>query len=53
MTTHDQRSLRKYFRSISGLLPCSGKQKHMILQSARENVNAFLEEHPQADFSLV
>jgi len=53
MTKHDQASLRKYFRSISGLLPCSGKQKRVILQSAKENVNAFLEDHPDADFSQV
>ena len=53
MTKHDQASLRKYFRSISGLLPCPGKQKRMILQSAKENVSAFLEDHPEADFSQV
>ena len=53
MTKHDQASLRKYFRSISGLLPCPGKQKRMILQSAKENVSAFLEDHPDADFSQV
>lgn len=53
MTKHDQVSLRKYFRSIAGLLPCSGKQKRIILQSAKENVAAFLEDHPDADFSQI
>lgn len=53
MTRTDNFALRKYFRSISSLLPCNGKQKRLILGTARNNVAVYLQDHPEADFTCI
>lgn len=53
MTRTDTTALRKYFRSISSLLPCGGKQKRLILGTARNNVAVYLQDHPDADFAQI
>ena len=53
MTKHDKTALRRYYRSIASLLPCSGKQKRLILRSAKDNITSYLLDHPEADFAQI
>lgn len=46
-------ALRRYFRSIRSWLPCPAKQKQQILSQVKENVFAFLEEHPDGDLCAI
>ena len=48
-----QRSLAGYYREIRSWLPCSGKQKDLILSRFRDSVQAYLEDHPTADFAQI
>ena len=41
--------LQTYYRTIGSFLPCSRKQKKLLLNGIQENVENFLLEHPDAD----
>lgn len=45
--------LRRYYRKIRSYLPCSGRTKKRIVREIYENVNGYLEEHPNADISEI
>ena len=47
------RELRGYYRRIGGWLPCGGRCKRKIMNRIRENVNAYLAEHPDADMEEI
>lgn len=49
MTKHDEAALRRYLRTVRGMLPCDRKQKRHILKELQCSVDAFLAEHPDAD----
>lgn len=53
MTKHDEAALRRYLRTVRGMLPCDRKQKRHILKELQCSVDTFLAEHPDADFSLL
>lgn len=48
MTKKNLRVIRRYCREVRSWLPCSMRMKRMILADVRENVSAYLEEHPDA-----
>ena len=50
MTKHDKITLNRYYRSIRSWLPCGKAQRAQILCSVKDNVAAYLEDHPDADF---
>ena len=47
------RQARKYCRSVRSFLPCSVKQRRLILGEIQSNVSAYLEEKPSADFTEI
>lgn len=49
MNTKQQ--LRRYYRQIRGGLPCAGKMKASLLSQIQESVEAYAQEHPEADFA--
>lgn len=44
-----KRYARKYCRSVRSFLPCSIKQRRLILSEIKSNVSAYLEDNPSAD----
>ncbi len=50
MTKHDEAALRRYLRTVRGMLPCDRKQKRHILKELQCSVDTFLAEHPDAEF---
>ena len=46
-------ALRGYYHTIRSYLPCSYKQKKRIINEIQLNINAYLEEHPDADFAQI
>lgn len=46
-------ALRRYFHNIRSWLPCSCKQKRLILAQVKENIFAFREDHPEADMEAI
>ena len=51
--TETNRALSGYYREIRGWLPCSRKQKDLILSRFRDSVQNYLEENPAADFDQI
>lgn len=45
--------LRRYYQTIRSYLPCSDKLKKQILTEIRTNINEYLREFPEAQFSQV
>ena len=43
--------LKKYYRQVRRLLPCTRKTKAAIMQQIYDNVEGYLAEHPAADFA--
>ena len=46
-------ALKRYYRSIHRCLPSSHKLKVKILAEIEGNINAFLQENPDADFAAI
>lgn len=46
-------ALRRYCRRIRSYLPCSGKLRKQILTEIQANVNDYLAEYPEAEFSQI
>lgn len=44
-------TIHKYCRAVSSWLPCSRKQKKVILSGLRPSMEAFLKDYPGASFS--
>lgn len=44
-------TLKRYIRSISDALPCSGKVKKHIIAQIRESIIDYLEQNPDAEFT--
>jgi hypothetical protein len=51
--TETTKALSGYYREIRSWLPCSRKQKDLILSRFRDSVQAYLEENPAADFDQI
>ena len=47
------RQLHRYYWQIRRWLPCDRKQKNRYIRELSENVNAFLQQEPNADFQTV
>ena len=47
------KELKKYYRQVRSLLPCSRKEKKAIIHRIEASVQAYLEDHPQAVFADV
>lgn len=47
------RHARKYCRLVRSFLPCSAKQRRLILGEIRSNLSAYLEENPSASFKEI
>lgn len=47
--TDTKDKLQTYYRTIGSFLPCSRKQKKLLLNGIQENVTFYLQEHPDAD----
>lgn len=45
--------LRRYLRAVRSYLPCSRKVKKRILEEIYRNVNAYLDENPEADYAQI
>ena len=46
-------TLKRYIRSISDALPCSGKVKKQIVSQMRESIIDYLEQNPDAEFTAL
>ena len=46
-------ALKRYIRSISDALPCSGKVKKQIVSQLCESIIDYLEQNPEADLAMV
>ena len=46
-------ALKRYIRSISNALPCSGKVKKQIVSQIRESIDGYLLENPEADLATL
>ena len=46
-------TLKRYIRSISNALPCSGKTKKQIVSQIRESIDGYLLENPEADLATL
>ena len=49
----DDSALKRYTRSISDALPCSGRAKKQIVSQIRESIVDYLREHREADLATV
>ena len=47
------RHARKYCRLVHSFLPCSVKQRRLILGEIKSNLSAYLEENPSASFEEI
>ena len=47
------RQARKYCRLVRSFLPCSAKQRSLILGEIKSNLSAYLEENPSASFEEI
>lgn len=47
------RQARKYCRCVRSFLPCSVKQRRLILGEIKSNLSAYLEENPSASFKEI
>ena len=47
------RQARKYCRLVRSFLPCSAKQRRLILGEIKSNLSAYLEENPSASFEEI
>ena len=47
------RQARKYCRLVRSFLPCSVKQRRLILSEIKSNLSVYLEEKPSADFTEI
>lgn len=47
------RHARKYCRLVRSFLPCSAKQRSLILGEIKSNLSAYLEENPSASFEEI
>lgn len=47
------RQARKYCRCVRSFLPCSAKQRRLILGEIQSNVSAYLEENSSASFKEI
>lgn len=47
------RHARKYCRLVRSFLPCSAKQRRLILGEIQSNVSTYLEENPSASFKEI
>lgn len=47
------KELKKYYRQISGWLPCGGSVKREMMCAIRESVDGFVTNHPGIAFSAV
>lgn len=47
------RHARKYCWCVRGFLPCSLKQRRLILSEIKSNLSAYLEENPSASFEEI
>ena len=47
------RHARKYCRLVRSFLPCSAKQRRLILGEIKNNLSAYLEENPSASFKEI
>ena len=52
MLTSD-RALKRYYRQVRQMLPCTRKEKLLLEKQIRANVEDYITEHPQADISAV
>lgn len=46
----NDKALRRYYRQVRGWLPCGGRLRKQIMEQLRENVEDYLDHHPEADF---
>lgn len=44
---------KKYYRQISGWLPCGGKVKKQLMANITTTVDGYLEEHPDANMQTL
>jgi hypothetical protein len=44
---------KRYIRSVSDMLSCSGKTKKRIVSQIRYSVDEYLLQHPDADFEMI
>ena len=49
----NNRHARKYCWCVRGFLPCSVKQRRLILGEIKSNLSAYLEENPSASFEEI
>lgn len=46
-------ALKRYIRSISNALPCSGKMKRQVVSQIHNSIIDYVQENPDADFAAV
>ena len=44
---------KRYIRSVSNMLSCSGNEKRMIISQIRNSVSDYLLQNPDADFEMI
>lgn len=47
------KDLKRYYRQVASWLPCGGKTKREMMARIRATVDAYIEEHPTADFAAI
>ena len=53
MANEINRELKNYYGEISKVLICSGREKREIINSIKESVSCYLNEHPEADIDEI
>ena len=47
------KELKQYYRQIQSWLPCGGRLKRRMMASITANIEGYLAQHPQTDFSAL